>query len=356
MTPPSDQSFGLLLRRYRQDCELTQEDLAERAGLSRRTISDLERGLKATPQPATLQLLVDALQLSETDRKAFLESVPRRRRRREPEDVAPLDSTLPADLTPLVGREHDEAACVHLLGNPGLRLLTLVGPGGVGKSRLAVRVAETVSSKYADGANLVSLAPATSADEVPVLIARALDIQDRTQTPALQRLSDHLRSKEKLLVLDNFEHVVGGDRRLESPVGDMSKTYGARDQPRTTQPQGRAALRSSAPSHCPTRTISPPWRPLATPPWPYLFREAKATMPHFALNDDLVSTVSEICRRCDGLPLAIELAAARARYVPLEEIVSRLRTGDYSVRSYTPWTRLRATRPSLPPSRGATTS
>src|SRR5690348_13887450 len=124
MENSSPTSFSTLLRKYRRLAGLSQEELAERADLSRRTISDLERGVKSTPQQVTLQLIVDALALSDADRRSLLGSVPRRTRQTQEIDQGFTGTALPADLTPLLGREHDEAAAVHLLQRRGLRLLT----------------------------------------------------------------------------------------------------------------------------------------------------------------------------------------------------------------------------------------
>src|SRR5947209_8388628 len=170
--------FGVLLQRYRRAGGLTQEALAERAGLSVRGISDLERGLRRTPQRATVEMLADAFGLGAPERAALADAAPRRPAPpgpRAPRPSPPAD--LPTPPTPLVGRERELAAALALLGGGAVRLLTLVGPGGVGKTRLGLQLAAELAGAFADGVRFVDLSPIHDPALVASSIARVLGVQ-----------------------------------------------------------------------------------------------------------------------------------------------------------------------------------
>ncbi|HEU5439878.1 MAG TPA: helix-turn-helix domain-containing protein, partial [Ktedonobacterales bacterium] len=163
--------FGPLLRRYRAAAGLTQEELAERAGLSTRAISDLERGVKRAPRRETVELLADALTLTAQKRALFASTA---RPGLEPASALPVSagppSNLPAQPTPLMARERELRAIHELLDRPDTRLLTLTGPGGVGKTRLALAAADELLPRFEDGVWLVELAPLRD----PALVAQAV--------------------------------------------------------------------------------------------------------------------------------------------------------------------------------------
>lgn len=206
MEPQQNTAFGARLRSAREAAGLTQEALAERAGLSFNAVSALERGLRRHPYPATLQALADALALSEAERHALLATVPKRH-------VAPAGETFPAPaypvpLTPLIGREDEVAAVTALVRHPDVRFLTLTGTGGVGKTRLALHLGATVADAFADGVWFVPLAQITDPALVVSTVAQALGLREAGVVAPRDLLIDYLRSRSALLVLDNFEQVV----------------------------------------------------------------------------------------------------------------------------------------------------
>jgi transcriptional regulator with XRE-family HTH domain len=203
-------TLGDLLRRYRQAAGLTQEELAGRSGLSVRAIGDLERDQRLAPRKDTISLLAQALSLTPVEHAAMLLAARRSRRVGIPEPARfpeasqaifrPAPLALP--LTPLIGREREEAAAIHLWTRGGVRLLTLIGPAGVGKTRLAMQVAATLQESHGDGAISVELAAIREAERVLPAIAQAVDVRESGDEPLRDALLTALRGREALLVLD----------------------------------------------------------------------------------------------------------------------------------------------------------
>src|SRR5260370_20548729 len=206
------ETFGTLLRHYRLAARLTQEALAERAHLSMRAISELERGTRHTPRHDTVARLAAALQLSAEEPQRLEENVSSVRRPVQTGGSVPSETgTLPRWprlLTRLIGREREEAAAAHLLRKPEVRLLTLTGPAGVGKTRLALQLAESQQAASADGACCLSLAALQEPPLVLSSLAEALPVRDSGSRPLLERLVTALSSKTVLLILHNFEHLL----------------------------------------------------------------------------------------------------------------------------------------------------
>jgi len=296
--------FGELLRRHRLTAGYSQEGLAERARLSAAAISALEQGVRRAPYRGTVRALIDALGGDEGVCSELEDAAACARGRRRT-----ADSGFPAELTTFVDRnETDEL--VPLLADR--RLVTITGTGGVGKTRIAVEVARRSAHRY-DEAWFVDLVPIRESSGVAALLAARLNVPV-TGRAGLDGVLRHLRSRRVLLVVDNCEHVIDG---AASVVGHLLHESAATTVLATSRERlgVSSELAFRLPSMDP-RTAS------------RLFvMRACAADRNWSADPARTAVVEDICRRLDGLPLAIELAASRLPALGLDTLRRRLAGG-----------------------------
>jgi predicted ATPase/DNA-binding XRE family transcriptional regulator len=329
-------AFGTLLRRHRIAARLSQEELAERARMSVDAIGALERGVRRWPQRATVDLLADALRLENEQRQEFAAAAARPRLPREDptgrvptvsgSDDGPAAGNLPLAVKSLVGRGAETGEIARLLAQA--RMVTITGAGGIGKTSIALDVGRRLRDGIDGGAWVIELGALRDSALVVATIARTLAIAGSANRPLLDDVVAYLKGKRILLILDNCEHVIGEAAMFASAV--LSSCPGVKILATSREPLRIAGEHAYA------------LPPLAMPEADFnvdrlaavdaakfaaigLFAErARAVDARFSLSDENAPTVVKICRRLDGIPLAIELAAARITVLPIDVLHQKL--------------------------------
>ena len=321
-----------LLRQLRARAQLTQQELAKAAGVSPRAVSDLERGINRTARQDTAVRLAGALGLAEPVRSLFVAAARGRiqaaqvlaARSSQPpgESLAPaggLHGFVPA-LTSFVGRAGPVSEVTALLDRD--RLVTVTGPGGAGKTRLAGQVAKQVAGRFADGVWLAELAPVRDPVLVPTVVAAALGVREQPGLSGAAALARVLARQQLLLVLDNCEHVAGAAAELCAGLlaaCDEVRVLATSREPMRVAGEARYRL---APLALPDPDdLAEAARAEAVA----LFTDrARSAVPQFALTGETTPTVARLVARLDGMPLAIELAAARVEALGVAQLLDRI--------------------------------
>jgi len=316
-------SFGVLVRRYRRNAGWTQQELAERAQIGTRTISEIERGTGVRPQRETVRLLADALGLGTEERAAF-ERAARYEGQLTLAPVGPPPHNLPAPMTPLVGREDALRAVATLLCDDDVRLVTVAGLGGVGKTRFALAVASDLLPRFPDGVWVVPLAAVRDPALVLAAMAQVLETPENPGQPVRERVAAQIGARRVLLVLDNFEQIIPG---AVAVVTLLSRCPGLKV---LVTSRARLHVRGEhlyllGPLALPDPRDRTDVAALALSPAVALFAQRARAADHtFALTAENGAVVADICARLDGLPLAIELAAARVAFLPPPALLARM--------------------------------
>ena len=323
------QAWGELLRHYRGRAGMTQEQMAERAGLSTRGVQDLENGRSRVPHAVTVQRLAQALGLP-AEEQVQLEAAARHSSpvrdadRGRSERRAPELRGLPLPRWPLVDRERERVALGVLIMRGASRLVTLTGVGGVGKTRLAIELAIDVGASFADGALFVSLAALRDPALVTSAIGQAAGLQEVGGRSLPEILRGYYREKQALLVLDNVEQVAAAAPEIGTLLDACPRLM--------VLATSRAALHLLGEQEWPLSPLPLPdpgghqdSEVLGTIPSVALFMQrAQAVKPDFALTAASAQTVAAICLWLEGLPLAIELAAAQIKTLAPQSLLTRL--------------------------------
>jgi predicted ATPase/DNA-binding XRE family transcriptional regulator len=315
-------SFGEQLRRYREAAGLTREQLAERSGLTASGIAALERGRRRHPYPHTVHALADALELAAEERAQLAGAVPSRDGTAA--TLVAMPSPLPIPATDLIGREREAKEIRDLLLGAGQRLITLLGPGGVGKTRLALEIASGMGVNFPDGVTFIRLAPVDDPTLVLPTIARSLGVVEVAGQPPIETLRAYGREKRLLLVLDNCEHVIGAAPEVAALLTScpgLKALATSRSAFRVRGEQEYQVRPLTVPNLARTRDPDEVAESAAVQ---LFLQRAREVSPTLELSRSNAAAVAAISRRLDGLPLAIELAAARMRAMSPTELLARL--------------------------------
>ena len=346
ITPQSFTTFGELLRYLRERAELSQRELALQVGYHYSYMSRIEKSERIPDSAALMARFVPALYLDDepewtarllklaTASEAKASSPTASRAPVAPPTALPIfdlsAGNLPTILTPLLGRDNEVIALSNLLTRNDVRLVTVIGPPGVGKTRLVTHIAAQMAGSFAHGTMFVDLSPVSEPKDFLPALAAALGVHETSEMPIMTRLVNALRQKNLLLVIDNFEQVIDAAPQVLQLLGNIPEIK--------VLVTSREALRLSGENEYTVAPLPLPQKPTtgqltqdnqAQPEDPMTFaaiqlfvQRARAVQPDFQLTSENMEAVLEVCRRLDGLPLAIELAAARVKMLSPQAMLS----------------------------------
>jgi predicted ATPase/DNA-binding XRE family transcriptional regulator len=315
-------SFGVQLKALRETAGFTQEELATIAGLSIHAVSALERGERRRPHVETVRALSAALDLTGSARDALLASARTTAHTTASDELSMV--ALPVPLTALLGRDADLRTLRQWLGDPAVRLTTLIGPGGAGKTRLALEIAQAIAAEGAGRVLFVPLATIPDPAYVALAIGEALGLSDVTALDLPKRAQGACAGHPTLLVLDNFEHVLASAPLVADLLASVVSLR--------VLVTSRASLRLRGEREYSVGSLSLDvdadaiaLADLARSPAVRLFVErVRDVQPDFHLTAANSATVTAICRRLDALPLALELTARWIKVLTPEDLLRRL--------------------------------
>jgi predicted ATPase/DNA-binding XRE family transcriptional regulator len=314
--------FGRELRVQRRAAGLSQEALAERAGISTDAIAALERGRRRQPRAYTVRALSDALGLGAAAAARLQDALER----------DPSPAPLPERVRPMIGRDDERHRLVDLLSGPA-RTVTLTGPGGVGKTRLALSVAHHLAESGRAAVHWIWLGPVSDPQLVPTAIATAIGARDVPDADPIDAVVERIGAVPTVLVLDNCEHLV--DAIVAWCATLLARTQVVRVLATSREPLGIMGelVRPVAPLPVPPGDVDPAAEELRSWPATRLFLDrAEDAVPDFTVDEGTAASIAQVCRGLDGLPLAIELAAARMNALSAGQLAHDL---DASLRTAT---------------------